>query len=29
MTLIASMNVARDGTMLVPSEYAEVIVTKR
>jgi ubiquinone/menaquinone biosynthesis C-methylase UbiE len=29
MTLIASMNVALDGTMVVPSAYAEVVVTKQ
>ena len=27
--LIASMNKAEDGTMVVPSEYLEVVVTKR
>lgn len=27
--LIAAMNVADDGTMIVPSEYLEVVVTKR
>lgn len=29
LALIASMNIAKDGTMVVPSEYLEVIVTKR
>ena len=28
-TLIARMNKANDGTMVVPSEYLEVVVTKR
>ena len=27
--LIARMNVANDGTMVVPSEYLEVVITKR
>ncbi len=29
LALIARMNRASDGTMVVPSEYLEVIVTKR
>ncbi len=29
LVLIAGMNVAKDGTMVVPSEYLEVIVTKK
>ncbi len=29
VALIASMNVAKDGTMVVPSKYLEVVVTKR
>ncbi len=29
MALIASMNVATDGTMVVPSKYLEIVVTKR
>jgi ubiquinone/menaquinone biosynthesis C-methylase UbiE len=29
LALIASMNIAKDGTMVVPSEYLEVIVVKR
>jgi ubiquinone/menaquinone biosynthesis C-methylase UbiE len=29
LALISSMNVAKDGTMVVPSEYLEVIVAKR
>jgi hypothetical protein len=27
--LIARMNKAEDGTMIVPSEYLEVVITKR
>src|SRR5262249_36321142 len=29
LALIDSFNVAKDGTMVVPSEYLEVVVTKR
>jgi hypothetical protein len=29
MALIARMNRANDGTMVVPSEYAEIVITKR
>jgi ubiquinone/menaquinone biosynthesis C-methylase UbiE len=29
IALIESMNVARDGTMVVPSKYLEIVVTKR
>jgi len=29
LALIASLNSARDGTMVVPSEYLEIVITKR
>ena len=29
MMLIGSMNRADDGTMVLPSEYLEVVITKR
>jgi hypothetical protein len=28
-TLIAQFNVARDGTMVVPSEYLQAVIVKR
>ena len=29
LALIGRMNRAKDGTMIVPSEYAEIVITKR
>jgi hypothetical protein len=29
LTLIGRMNRAEDGTMVVPSEYLEIVITKR
>jgi hypothetical protein len=29
MALIGRLNVAKDGTMVVPGEYLEVVVTRR
>jgi hypothetical protein len=29
LTLIGEMNLASDGTMVVPGEYLEVVVTRR
>ena len=29
LTLIASMNRAEDGTMVLPSEYLEIVIVKR
>jgi hypothetical protein len=29
LALIARLNIAKDGTMVAPSEYLEIVVTKR